>query len=64
MSAGFTFGGGGASFTTRRGAEKTLFRMTILFSVLFFGLALARIFLVDEPKYTHTKNTLPQRVFL
>lgn len=42
---GATFGGEGNVFRTKRGLEKTLFRMTIVFSVIFFGLALAAIVL-------------------
>ncbi len=33
----------GGVFTARRGIEKTLFRVTIVFSVLFFGLAIALV---------------------
>jgi preprotein translocase subunit SecG len=33
----------GGVFTARRGIEKTLFRVTIVFSVVFFGLAIASI---------------------
>lgn len=36
-----TFGGGGATFVQRRGAEKVLYRLTIWLSVIFFGIALA-----------------------
>ncbi|MBX3048844.1 MAG: preprotein translocase subunit SecG [Anaerolineales bacterium] len=35
---------GGGSFTARRGIEKTLFRVTILLSVLFFALALYTVY--------------------
>ncbi len=31
---------GGGTFTARRGLEKTLFRVTIVLSVLFFALAI------------------------
>lgn len=34
-----TFGGAGATYVQRRGAEKLLFQVTIWTSVLFFGLA-------------------------
>lgn len=44
---GATFGGDGNVFRTKRGLEKILFRSTIVFAVLFFGLALANI-LVPE----------------
>ena len=35
----------GGVFTARRGIEKTLFRVTIIFSVVFFSLALTAIIL-------------------
>jgi preprotein translocase subunit SecG len=35
----------GGVFTARRGIEKTLFRVTIIFSVLFFGLAITSVIL-------------------
>ena len=38
---GLTGGDSGAIFTARRGVEKTLFRITIGLSILFFGLAIA-----------------------
>jgi preprotein translocase subunit SecG len=40
-------GGGdtGAVFTARRGVEKTLFRITIGLSVIFFGLAISTVLL-------------------
>jgi preprotein translocase subunit SecG len=38
---GLTGGDTGAIFTARRGVEKTLFRITIGLSVLFFALAIA-----------------------
>ncbi len=34
----------GGMFSARRGIEKTLFRITILFAVIFFGLALTSVF--------------------
>ncbi|HEY4718041.1 MAG TPA: preprotein translocase subunit SecG [Anaerolineales bacterium] len=39
---GLTGGGGdmGGTFSARRGLEKTLFRVTILLSVMFFSLAI------------------------
>jgi preprotein translocase subunit SecG len=38
---GLTGGGeAGGSFSARRGIEKTLFRVTIILSFLFFGLAI------------------------
>lgn len=39
------FGGGGASFQTKRGAEKTIFIATIVLAVLFFVISLAHIFI-------------------
>jgi len=42
---GATFGGEGNVYRTKRGLEKTLFRGTIVLSVLFFGLALTTLFL-------------------
>lgn len=38
---GAAFGGGGNTFRTKRGAEKKLFQLTIVLSILFFGVALA-----------------------
>jgi preprotein translocase subunit SecG len=35
----------GAVFTARRGVEKTLFRITVGLSVIFFGLAIATVVL-------------------
>ncbi len=45
---GSTFGGEGNIYRTKRGIEKTLFHSTIVFSVLFFGLALAAVLLPQE----------------
>jgi len=39
------FGGGGASFQTKRGAEKTIFIATIVLSALFFAISLVHIFI-------------------
>ncbi len=39
-----TFGGSGATFVQRRGAEKVIFRFTIWLSVIFFGLTIAEWF--------------------
>jgi preprotein translocase subunit SecG len=39
------FGGGGSSFQTKRGAEKTIFTVTIVLSILFFVISLAHIFI-------------------
>lgn len=38
-----TFGGEGSVYSTRRGAEKFIFATTIVFSVLFLGISVARI---------------------
>jgi len=40
---GLTGGDAGGVFSARRGIEKTLFRVTIGLSVLFFGLAIASV---------------------
>jgi len=40
---GATFGGDGNVFRTKRGVEKVLFRSTIVFAVVFLGLALAQV---------------------
>lgn len=37
---GSAFGGGGNVYRTKRGAEKKLFQLTIVLSILFFGVAL------------------------
>jgi len=42
---GSAFGGEGNVYRTKRGVEKILFRSTIVFAVLFFGLALVNIML-------------------
>jgi preprotein translocase subunit SecG len=43
---GAAFGGGGGGVqTTRRGADKFLYRSTIVISILFFGTAIAGILL-------------------
>ena len=38
---GAAFGGGGAVKHTKRGIEKTLFQASVVFAILFFGVALA-----------------------
>lgn len=38
---GAAFGGGGNVYRTKRGVEKKVFHLTIVFSILFFGAALA-----------------------
>jgi len=43
---GGIFGGGDSGiYKTRRGAEKTLFNLTVVLSVLFFAFALAAVVL-------------------
>ncbi len=40
-----TFGGSGAAYVQRRGAEKVLFQLTIWVSVAFFGIATAMMYI-------------------
>ncbi len=40
---GLTGGDAGSVFTARRGVEKTLFRITIGISIVFFGLCIAAV---------------------
>jgi len=42
---GASFGGEGNVYRAKRGVEKSLFYSTIVLTVIFFGLALAAIFL-------------------
>jgi protein translocase SecG subunit len=42
---GSAFGSEGNIYQTRRGAEKFIFRSTIVLAIVFFGLAIARILL-------------------
>lgn len=42
---GAAFGGGDTVATTRRGAEKGVFILSIILSAIFIGLALSRMFL-------------------
>ena len=42
---GLTGSDSGSIFTARRGVEKTLFRITIGLSILFFGLAITSVVL-------------------
>ncbi len=37
------FGGSGIEYSTKRGAEKFIFWATIVFSILFIGVSIARI---------------------
>lgn len=41
---GSAFGGDSAVYRTKRGAEKFIFRLTIILAVLFLATALANIF--------------------
>jgi preprotein translocase subunit SecG len=41
---GLTGGDAGSVFSARRGIEKTLFRITIVLSVIFFLLAIATVY--------------------
>ncbi len=45
---GLTGGDSGGIFTARRGIEKTLFRVTIVLSVVFFFLAIATTIVVSK----------------
>lgn len=40
---GSTWGGGGESYHTKRGLEKTLFFLTIILTVLFFAVSVVSI---------------------
>ena len=42
---GAAFGGEGAIYRTKRGAEKMIFRLTIILSILFLATALANLFI-------------------
>lgn len=39
-----TFGGSGVTYVQRRGAEKLLYRLSIILSILFFGIAVLQWF--------------------
>lgn len=39
IGAAFGVGGGGSSFRTRRGLEKTLFQLTIVLAIIFVGIS-------------------------
>ena len=43
---GGIFGGEGNIYRTKRGAEKVIFIATIVLAIIFFGLALTRLFLI------------------
>lgn len=38
-----TFGGEGATYSTRRGAEKVIFTATIVLAILFIGFSIVRL---------------------
>lgn len=42
---GSAFGGSNAVYSTRRGLDKTLFQATIVLAVIFFGTAIAFLFI-------------------
>jgi len=42
---GSAFGGEGNTYMTKRGAEKTIFTLTIILAIIFLALGVARIFL-------------------
>ncbi|MFH1610312.1 MAG: preprotein translocase subunit SecG [Patescibacteria group bacterium] len=42
---GSAFGGGGDAYTTKRGAEKTIFRSTIAFAFVFVIIGVIRLFI-------------------
>lgn len=43
---GAAFGGSSNIYSTKRGVDKVLFYFTIVISVVFFGVSLARLFVV------------------
>ncbi len=43
VGLGSVFGGEGNIYRTKRGAEKTIFKATIVLVILFFGLALINV---------------------
>jgi len=45
-SVGGVFGGEGAVYQTKRGLEKKLFILTIIFSIIFLGTALLNFFVL------------------
>ena len=42
---GSSFGGGGDAYMTKRGAEKTVFRLTIAFAFVFVVIGIVRLFI-------------------
>lgn len=53
---GGAFGSDTTVFTTRRGAEKTLYRLTILLGIIFIVLALWRVY-IEKPKLSGPPDT-------
>ena len=43
IGSAFGLGGGGSSFRTRRGLEKTLFQLTIILSVVFLAISMLSV---------------------
>ena len=43
IGSAFGLGGGGSSFRTRRGLEKTLFQLTIILSVVFIAISMLSV---------------------
>ncbi|HXF84273.1 MAG TPA: preprotein translocase subunit SecG [Anaerolineales bacterium] len=44
---GLTGADSGSVFTARRGVERTLFRLTIVLSLIFFALVIVQVFLTN-----------------
>jgi preprotein translocase subunit SecG len=43
VGAAFGMGGGGGSFRTRRGLEKTLFQLTIVLAIIFLAISILSV---------------------
>jgi preprotein translocase subunit SecG len=43
VGAAFGMGGGGGSFRTRRGLEKTLFQLTIVLAIIFLAISVLSV---------------------
>ena len=41
-----TFGGGSLEYSTKRGAEKIIFWVTIVLAILFLAISIARVFFI------------------
>lgn len=54
---GSAFGGDDAVFTSRRGAERSLYRLTILLGIIFIALGLYLVYLQRPPKPAATTDT-------